>query len=85
MASCTLLPWIWNLVTSLHLIYRPSILAIHASHGRKFIGLARNAAVVGKRTTAVYAEVCGNHLFKCLKVTKIGQGHLKLLLVQRLH
>ena len=40
----------------------------------------RNAAVVGRRTTAVYAAI---HYLKCAQITKVGQGHQKLLLVQR--
>jgi len=36
--------------------------------------LIRNVAVVGKRTTAVYAEHGRNPLLKCVAVAKLGQG-----------
>jgi len=46
---------------------------------------SRNAAVVGKRTTAVYAEGSQNPLAHVCQGHKSRQGHPKLLLVQCLH
>ena len=44
----------------------------------------RNTALVGKQTTAV-PKAAQSIMLMCVNVTKVGQGHLKLLLVQRLH